>query len=145
MQRSTSRILTTQVGSLPRPPDLIPLLLAKDSGEAYDAEDLARGVRQSVRAVVRQQAELGIDVINDGEHSKSSFVAYPYTRLGGFEPTDQPIGSGVATRDSLAFPAVYADMRAMNAARPHRLSVWLRRRFGPPYFFEPDAVPRDRA
>ena len=36
---------------------------------------------------------LGIDVVNDGEHSKSSFVAYPDTRLGGFQPTDRPLGS----------------------------------------------------
>ncbi|HLH25487.1 MAG TPA: cobalamin-independent methionine synthase II family protein [Chloroflexota bacterium] len=120
MKRSTDRILTTHVGSLPRPPDLIPLLLAKDSGQPYDADDLARRVRDAVRSVVAQQGELGIDVVNDGEHSKSSFVAYPYTRLGGFEPTDQPIGSRVTTRDALAFPAVYEEQRAMYAARPSK-------------------------
>ncbi len=120
MKRSTSRILTTHVGSLPRPRDLIPLLVARDSGQPYDEADLARRVRQSVQDVVRRQAAVGIDVVDDGEHSKSSFVAYPYTRLGGFAPTDQPIGSAGATRDALAFPAVYEDLQAMNAARPHR-------------------------
>jgi 5-methyltetrahydropteroyltriglutamate--homocysteine methyltransferase len=121
MQRSTDRILTTHVGSLPRPPDLIPLLLAKDCGQPYDAADLARRVRESVQAVVAKQAALGIDVLNDGEHSKSSFVAYPYTRLGGFEPTERPIGSRVATRDALAFPGVYEEMRAMYGARPSKV------------------------
>jgi 5-methyltetrahydropteroyltriglutamate--homocysteine methyltransferase len=48
-------------------------------------------------------------------------VAYPYTRLGGFEPTNQPTGSRGPTRDALAFPAVYAEMRAMYAARPLKI------------------------
>jgi 5-methyltetrahydropteroyltriglutamate--homocysteine methyltransferase len=121
VKRSTNRILTTHVGSLPRPGDLVPLLLAKDSGQPYDADALAHRVRQSVEAVVARQAAAGIDVVNDGEHSKSSFVAYPYTRLGGFEPTERPIGSRVVTRDALAFPAVYDEQRAMYAARPSKL------------------------
>jgi 5-methyltetrahydropteroyltriglutamate--homocysteine methyltransferase len=120
VKRSTDRIITTHVGSLPRPPELIPLLVAKDSGRPYDAADLARRVRQSVREVVRKQAELGIDVLNDGEHSKSSFVAYPYTRLGGFSPTDRPTSTRGPTRDALAFPAVYEEQRAMYAARPSK-------------------------
>jgi 5-methyltetrahydropteroyltriglutamate--homocysteine methyltransferase len=121
VKRSTERILTTHVGSLPRPPDLVPLLLAKDSGRPYDAADLARRVQQSIEAVVARQAAVGLDVLNDGEHSKSSFVAYPYTRLGGFEPTERPIGSRAITRDALAFPAVYEEQRAMYAARPSKV------------------------
>jgi 5-methyltetrahydropteroyltriglutamate--homocysteine methyltransferase len=121
MQRSTHRILTTHVGSLPRPLDLIPMLAAKDSGQLYDAEGLARRVRESVRAVVPKQAEVGIDVLNDGEHSKSSFAAYMLTRLGGFEPTDEPLGSRGPTRDALAFPAVYEEQKAMHAARPSKI------------------------
>jgi 5-methyltetrahydropteroyltriglutamate--homocysteine methyltransferase len=121
MQRSTSRILTTHVGSLPRPDDLIPMLAAKDSGQPHDEEALARRVRESVQAVVRKQAEVGIDVLGDGEHSKSSFAAYMLTRLGGFEPTDRPLGSRGPTRDALAFPAVYEEQRAMYAARPSKI------------------------
>ena len=121
MQQSTDRMITTHVGSLPRPTDLYPLLLAKDSGHAYDQEDFTHRVRQAILAIVRKQGDLGLDVINDGEHSKSSFVAYPYTRLGGFESTDQPIGSRVLTRDALAFPAVYEEQRAMYAARPSKI------------------------
>ena len=121
MQRSTDRILTTHCGSLPRPPDLIPLLVAKDSGQPYDQAEFARRVRESVRDVVRKQVELGMDVVNDGEHSKSSFVAYPYTRLGGFEPTGQTVGARGPTRDSLAFPAVYEEQRVMYAARPSKV------------------------
>jgi 5-methyltetrahydropteroyltriglutamate--homocysteine methyltransferase len=121
MKRSTSRIVTTHVGSLPRPAELIPMLVAKDSGQPYDEEDLTRRVQESVRTVVRKQAELGVDVLNDGEHSKSSFVAYPYTRLGGFHPTDRPLGSRAVTRDALAFPAVYEEQRVMYAARPSKI------------------------
>ena len=51
-----------------------------------DREEFARRVRQSVLDVVRRQAELGLDVLDDGEYSKSTFAAYSRTRLGGFEP-----------------------------------------------------------
>jgi 5-methyltetrahydropteroyltriglutamate--homocysteine methyltransferase len=74
MKRSTTGILTTHCGSLPRPRELLAPLHAKDGGDAYDADDLARRVRGSVIEVVRKQADLGIDVVDDGEHSKSSFA-----------------------------------------------------------------------
>ena len=57
MKRSDNRIITTHVGSLPRPTELIPLLQAKDSGRPYDEAELERRVPQSVQAVVRKQAE----------------------------------------------------------------------------------------
>jgi 5-methyltetrahydropteroyltriglutamate--homocysteine methyltransferase len=77
-------------------------------------------VEESIQAVVRRQAELGMAVLNDGEHSKSSFVAYPFTRLGGFEAAEAVTGHRGPTRDSLAFPAVYEEQRAMYAARPSK-------------------------
>jgi 5-methyltetrahydropteroyltriglutamate--homocysteine methyltransferase len=85
MQRSTQRILTTHIGSLPRPDDLRPLLQARDRGEAYEPQALAARVRSSVRDVVRQQAEAGIDVVSDGEQGKNSFTNYIRERLSGFE------------------------------------------------------------
>jgi 5-methyltetrahydropteroyltriglutamate--homocysteine methyltransferase len=67
--------------------------------------------------VVRRQARLGIDVVDDGEHSKSSFAAYARGRLGGLSRTDQPAKSRTETRDTAAFPAVYAEMKVMYGAR----------------------------
>ena len=72
MKRSTGRILTTHVGSLPRPKDLAALLMRKDAGESYDADEFEREVGAAVAAVVRRQAEIGLDIIDDGEMSKPS-------------------------------------------------------------------------
>ena len=88
MKRSTDRILTTHVGSLPRPPDVRQMLLAKDGGEPYDVALLARRVRQEVNAVVRKQVDIGIDILADGEISKGSFTNYMMNRLSGFEATE---------------------------------------------------------
>src|SRR5439155_978159 len=76
MKLSTERILTTHVGSLARPPDLFDMLAARASGQPYDAAAFEARVRQAVADVVRRQAELGIDIINDGEQGKPGFVAY---------------------------------------------------------------------
>src|SRR5256885_1885202 len=83
MQRSTDRILTTHVGSLPRPEDLQHVLQAKDRGEAYDVPAFEARVKDAVSTVVRQQATIGIDVVADGELSKSSFTNYVKDRLSG--------------------------------------------------------------
>jgi 5-methyltetrahydropteroyltriglutamate--homocysteine methyltransferase len=85
MKRSTERILTTHVGSLVRPPDLVQMLRAKESGQPYDQQGLAAKVRHAVAEVVHTQAEAGIDVPSDGEYSKPSFSGYVNERLTGFE------------------------------------------------------------
>jgi 5-methyltetrahydropteroyltriglutamate--homocysteine methyltransferase len=117
VKQSADRILTTHVGSLPRPPELLMPLALKDAGEDYERRDTAARVSRSVHDVVRRQAEVGIDVVNDGEQSKSSFAAYARGRLGGLSRTDQPAKSRSETRDTAAFPAVYAEMKVMYAAR----------------------------
>ena len=117
MKRSKDRILTTHVGSLPRPAELLVPLALKDAGDNYDEADTAARVALSVLDVVRRQAETGIDVVNDGEHSKSSFAAYARGRLGGLSRTDRPGKSRTETRDTAAFPAVYAEMKVMYGAR----------------------------
>src|SRR5262245_44402996 len=86
MKTSTDRILTTHVGSIPRPEGIKELLQAKLEGRAVDEAELARRVDTAVRDVVRKQAEAGLDIICDGEFSKTSFVAYTDSRLTGFEP-----------------------------------------------------------
>jgi 5-methyltetrahydropteroyltriglutamate--homocysteine methyltransferase len=118
MKHSERRILTTHVGSLPRPRELLQPLHARDSGEPYDARALERSISAAIASVVRRQAELGIDVVNDGEHGRATFATYANTRIGGLERVMRPPPHvGRPTRDSLAFPAVYAEMKKMFGAR----------------------------
>lgn len=117
MRYSVDRILTTHTGSLPRPADLVALLNAKELGEAYDRDAFAARVRQAIAEVVRRQIETGIDIIDDGEHGKVSWMAYARERLDGLVEIDSPPRFRGPTRDSLAFPAAYEDMRVMLAAR----------------------------
>lgn len=123
MKRSTERILTTFVGSLARPADLLELMKAKESGRPYDHEALARRARSAVAEVVRGQAEAGIDVVTDGEQGKSGFVTYVSERLAGFEArqTRPREGPWVGSREELAFPEYYrwyAQLRGGNVAAP---------------------------
>jgi 5-methyltetrahydropteroyltriglutamate--homocysteine methyltransferase len=86
MHRSTDRILTTHVGSLIRPDSVRRFLRAKQKGEGYDAAAHAQCLRQEVAAVVRQQAEVGVDVVSDGEFGKGiSWSQYVIERVSGFE------------------------------------------------------------
>ena len=100
------RIVSTHVGSLPRPTSLSAKLLARMTGQSYDAKALADELHRDVIAIVAKQAELGIDVVSDGEFSKTSFQYYVTDRLSGLEPiTPKP---GVrATRENRAFPGFY--------------------------------------
>ena len=84
MKRSEHRILTTHVGSLPRPPALRDLLVRQDRGEAVDPATLAREAESAVSHVVKKQLEAGIDVGNDGEQPRVGFSTYPARRMRGF-------------------------------------------------------------
>jgi 5-methyltetrahydropteroyltriglutamate--homocysteine methyltransferase len=90
MNRSSSRILTTHVGSLVKTPEIIDAMRAEAMGEPFDRSALARDLRTGVAQVVRKQAEVGIDVPSDGEYGKSSWMGYVWDRFEGLEPTDQP-------------------------------------------------------
>jgi 5-methyltetrahydropteroyltriglutamate--homocysteine methyltransferase len=83
MQRSTSRILTTHTGSLPRPRELTRLYATRARGEAVDAGEIDRAGREAVRAIVRKQHDAGIDVGNNGEQQRDSFFLYLKERLSG--------------------------------------------------------------
>lgn len=83
MQRSTSRILTTHTGSLPRPRELTRLYALRARGDAVDAAEIDRAGREAVRAVVRKQRDAGIDVGNNGEQQRDSFFLYLKARLSG--------------------------------------------------------------
>ena len=84
MKHSTERFLTTHTGSLPRPPDLIRMMYAKEEGVPVDSEALSQRVADAVAEVVRKQAESGVDIVNDGEMSKPSYATYIKDRLSGF-------------------------------------------------------------
>jgi 5-methyltetrahydropteroyltriglutamate--homocysteine methyltransferase len=102
MRRSTERILTTHTGSLPRPEDLARTMFAKEDGVPVDPGALAARIRSAVAEVVRKQAEVGLDVVNDGEYSKPSYATYIKDRLRGFEGTSQPL----QYRDLVDFPGM---------------------------------------
>src|SRR5712692_7048620 len=84
MKRSTARILTTHTGSLPRPDSLLKLIEQKESGALRDKAAFDAAVKAAVGAIVRQQIECGVDVVNDGEVDKPSYATYPKDRLSGF-------------------------------------------------------------
>ena len=83
MQRSTSRILTTHTGSLPRPRELTRLYALRAGGQAVDAAEIERAGREAVGAIVRKQRAAGIDVGNNGEQQRDSFFLYLKQRLSG--------------------------------------------------------------
>ena len=91
MQRSTDRILTTHVGSLIRPDELLTYIRPLQAGEPYDIAAYAGCLKSSVADIVRQQAAAGIDVVSDGEFGKSiSWSQYALDRLSGFEQRQLP-------------------------------------------------------
>ena len=96
MKTSTDRILTTHVGSLVRPESIQSLIRARLNGETVDEALLAARVDEAVTDVVRKQAEIGIDVVSDGEMSKTSFLGYTDDRLTGFVTTTAPTDPSAA-------------------------------------------------
>jgi 5-methyltetrahydropteroyltriglutamate--homocysteine methyltransferase len=85
MKTSTDRILTTHVGSLARPHALLETMREKENGRPYDEAVFEEQVREAVADVVRHQAEVGLDVVADGEMGKTSFITYVAERISGFE------------------------------------------------------------
>src|SRR5262245_13038122 len=120
MKRSTDRILTTHAGSLPRPNDLLQTIRAKARGEKVDEEALGKRVREAVHEVVRTQVDAGIDVIDDGEFGKPSFVTYVRDRLGGLEPVGHRPNAWLSSREAISFPDYY---KAQESASPRAKQV----------------------
>jgi 5-methyltetrahydropteroyltriglutamate--homocysteine methyltransferase len=120
MQRSTDRILTTHAGSLPRPRDLLGLVRSRARGERVDEAAFQARLRQAVGEVVRKQAALGIDVVDDGEFGKPSFVTYVRERLGGLTRQEGERQSPwIRSREAISFPEFYkAQAGAVNARQP---------------------------
>jgi 5-methyltetrahydropteroyltriglutamate--homocysteine methyltransferase len=116
--RTRSRILTTHVGSMPRPQQLVDLLFAQDRGEPLDEAVLEETVRAAVADAVAKQLDAGVDVPSDGEMSKIGYGTYVRHRLSGFE------GAGAAPRDAPA------DLELFPRFKDHLAE----RGFGPTYF-----------
>ena len=125
MKRSTNRILTTHVGSLPRPANLLEMNTAKISGRPYDQRAWTARVRTAVPEVVRLQVEAGVDIVNDGELSKSSWSSYVNERLSGFaESVSQGQGSLARGRDKKAFQEFYDEYDRIQPFRTVNGSSW---------------------
>ena len=116
---SRDRILTSHVGSLIRPPELIPLIEARQEGRRLDEAAFAATLRRSVATVVRQQADAGIDIVSDGEFGKTvSWSRYVLERLGGIEhrPTATPMISAIRGKDHRDFAEFYAEYEGAHGA-----------------------------
>jgi len=109
VKHSVDRILTTHAGSLPRPPEFLDLFKSGDSA-AFEQRSGAERLHNAVSEIVRRQAELGIDVVDDGEYGKPSFVSYVNERLGGYEVDTHagPRNQWASSREGLSFPEFYA-------------------------------------
>ena len=108
MKRSTDRIVTTHVGSLPRPAHLVDAMVAEERGVALDRAVYDRTLAEAVKGVVAKQVALGIDVVDDGEFSKRGFRVYADERLDGYEARLKPRAlAWVDSREGKAFPEFY--------------------------------------
>ena len=113
MKQSTHRILTTHVGSLIRPEPLLDCMRAKQAGKPVNDATYARVLRESVSEIVREQANVGVDVVSDGECGKAiSWSQYALERLSGFERRPFQPGANTFARgaDRTRFAAFYEEM-----------------------------------
>ena len=115
MRRSTDRILTTHVGSLPRSQAVADVLFARAAGHP-DEPGAAAIITQAVREVVQRQVDAGIDVVSDGEMSKISYATYVSERLSGFDG-DTPREPG---QDLVEFPGLLKKLAERGATAKYR-------------------------
>jgi 5-methyltetrahydropteroyltriglutamate--homocysteine methyltransferase len=113
------RIPVTHAGSLIRPPELLSFLSARDHGQAHDSAAYQAALSKAVADVVRRQIDVGVDIVDDGEMGKSSWITYLYERTSGLE--SRPFEDGASTilppsRDRQHFPGAYAALDALDAA-----------------------------
>ena len=132
MRRSVDHILTSHVGSLPRPDALIEANRARQAGETTDEAAFQQTLRTAVADVMGHQRKLDVDIPNDGEFGKSvtdrvhygAWWNYAFQRWGGIEfgapgpygrtpqrsrPDEIVLTSQDNRRDRQLFAAAYAD------------------------------------
>jgi 5-methyltetrahydropteroyltriglutamate--homocysteine methyltransferase len=119
MLTSSSRILTTHAGSLPRPAELARLHGLRSHGDEVDPAELRREVEAATAAVIQAQVDVGIDIGNDGEQARESFFTYVQHRMSGF--------GGVSHRALMADIKAHPDFAVLSAPRGERAKVNLRR------------------
>jgi 5-methyltetrahydropteroyltriglutamate--homocysteine methyltransferase len=137
MSYGQARFLTTHIGSLPRPADLMEVMFAREDGLPLDAAAVDAMVRKAVREVVDLQVEAGVDIVNDGEMSKPSYATYIKDRLNGFGGT----GNSFAFQDLEDYPDTKARVFA-DPGRKHRKTPACN---GPITVKDMEAVRRDAA
>ena len=116
MKTSDQRILTTHVGSLPRTEAVVRLLDAREGRAGHDAAEFDRTIRQAVLDIVKRQAEIGVDIVSDGETSKISYATYVHDRLAGFSEEGTP-GPPKPHLDVAAFPEFRKKMAQFTGAQ----------------------------
>ena len=134
----THRILTTHVGSLPRPQDVVDLIFAEDRGEQVDRAVYDRVIGNAVRDRVSDQVDAGVDLVSDGEMSKVGYATYIRHRLSGFEIGDVPRATPA---DLDAFPS-FRDRQVESGHGPRYLRPICR---GPIAYAHPEPLERDLA
>ena len=124
MKLSTDRILTTHVGSLPRPDDLVDMMMQRLDGKPVDEKAYNARVAKAVQDTVKHQVDMGFDVVNDGEMGKPSFITYAAQRLDGLEKRAGSRPSPFATsRETLAYPEFYESEAAKQVSAPRRRAL----------------------
>jgi 5-methyltetrahydropteroyltriglutamate--homocysteine methyltransferase len=113
MTQSQTRILTTHAGSLPRPTPLAELHAQKARGEAVDPAELARVSEAATRDAIARQVEIGLDVINNGEVGRDSFLTYVRYRMTGFGGKSERRAMG----DLLRYPDYMAQLQRVRSGR----------------------------
>ena len=134
----SSRIMTTHVGSLPRPDEVVELVFAVDAGEDVDGAEYDRVLGEAVRDRVRRQVEAGVDVVSDGEMSKIGYATYVRHRLAGFELGDVPRATPA---DLDAYPRFRDRLAASGATARYRRPICR----GPVSYEHPEPLEGDLA
>ena len=124
MKLSTDRILTTHVGSLPRPDDLVDMMMQRLDGKPVDEKAYNARVAKAVQDTVKHQVDMGFDVVNDGEMGKPSFITYAAQRLDGLEKRAGSRPSPFATsRETRDYPEFYEFEAAKQVSAPRRRAL----------------------
>jgi len=131
---SADRILTTHAGSLPRPDDLVDMIWAQQEGRDVDQAELDARIGSAVAEVVAKQRDAGIDLVRDGEMSKTGFSTYVNERCSGFDGRAEFQADDVADFPNLA-------MRLFNT--PAMAHLVFSNCVGPAVLKDKDAVVRD--
>lgn len=135
MKRSAERILTTHVGSLPRPLDLVDMIVKELHGDAVDSNLLEPRIKAAVKEMVARQSDIGIDVVSDGEASKSGFSNYIINRYTGF--------GGEAVSGTPTDLAEFPDVRKRTSTGVDTRSRFLLQCIGPIKLRSSEALDRD--